>query len=199
MIPFNFKSDFMVIVGHKSYGKTYLTRAFCRQIPSFIFIDPKFQATELGYCVHFPDRIAAAFLKWKKVIYQPAKGQETAEAYTLAFNECLRLSNYTLIIDEIDEFAGSKGYMCDAVRELIRRGRLQGIGLIGNSRRPSVFHNDIKGNADHVIMFKLLLYDDREYMEKWVGVNRDVINKLAPYHSIYVNTETYAVVRQKPI
>lgn len=199
MIQFKYKSDFMVIVGNKGQGKTEVTKSFVRQIPAFVFIDPKFQVGSIGYCVHFPTRIVPAFLEWKRIVYQPAKGQDTLEAMTTAFNECLKISNYTLVIDEIDEYANSYGYMCDAVRELIRRGRLQGIGLIGNTRRPHIIHKDIRANADHVITFKMHELDDLKYMGKWLNRDENEIRNLEDHHSLYLDTHTFQVTHLDPL
>src|SRR4030042_3603971 len=199
MIKFRYKSDFMVIVGNKGQGKTHLTRYFVHQIPHFIFIDPKFQVPDLGFCVHFPNRIIDAFLNWKRIVYQPARGQDTVEAMTSAFNECLKLSNYTLVIDEIDEYANSYGYMCDAEREILRRGRLQGIGLIGNTRRPHIIAQDIRANADHVITFKMHDLDDLKYMGKWLNRSEEEIRNLPDHHSLYLNTHTFSVTHLNPI
>lgn len=199
MIEFNPKSHFLLIVGMKAEGKTHLTKRFCRQIQKFIFIDPRFQATELGYCVHFPDRILPAFIRWHKVIYQPAKNTETVENYILAFKECLKIGNYCLIVDEIDEYANSYGYMCDEVREIIRRGRLQGIGLIANTRRPHLIHKDIRANADHVISFKMTEDDDLKYMSKWYGCSKGEIRQLGKHHSLYLNASDMTVTHLAPI
>jgi hypothetical protein len=198
MVQFSYKSDIMLIVGLQKQGKTYLTKAFCRSIPSFIFIDPHYQASEIGFCVHYPERIVPAFNKWKKVIYQPAKGQDTDEAYVKAFKEIIKLTNFTLILDEIDEFANSYGYLSQDIREIIRRGRLQGIGIIGNTRRPSLIHKDIRANAIHVITFMMHEEDDLKYMANWFNIAQDRIRNLESHHSIYLNTLTHIVTPLAP-
>lgn len=199
MIEFNPKSDFLVLVGMKGEGKTYLTKAFCKQLSRFIVFDPKYQMSELGYCVHFPDRILPAYVRWKHVIYQPAKMAENKDNYTAAFKECLKIGNYTLVIDEIDEHANSYGYTCSETEEIVRRGRLQGIGLIGNTRRPHIIHKDIRANADHVITFKMIEEDDVKYMSKWLGCSKGEIRDLGKHHSLYLNVSDMTVTHLQPI
>lgn len=195
-------------MGMKWQGKTYFTKAVLRQIPKFIFIDPKYQASEIGYPVHYPDRIALAFKTWHKVVYQPAKGYDTEQHYTTAYDAISELSNLTLGIDEIDEHANSYGYICDSFREIIRRGRLQGIGVIGNTRRPSLIHKDIRANTDHAVTFQMQELDDVEYMARWfvgsrnlqdVRIMEEKIRNLQAHYSLYFNVKQHTVTPQAPI
>jgi len=193
-LPF---SDFLVIVGMKASGKTTLTKFYMRELKRFIMIDPTFQLGEIGYCVHFPERILAAFKKFGKVIYQPK--HMSKEAYAETFQTCLTLTNYTLGIDEIDKFASPRWYIHESVKELINRGRAQGIGLICNTRRPHMMHNDIRSNADHIIVFKLHEKRDREYMSEWIGVDEQQIKNLPFYHSFYYDVHKNSVTSQLPL
>lgn len=190
-------SDFMTIVGMKAMGKTKLTMFYCKQLRALIFIDPTWQLGELGYVVHFPERILAAFLKFKKVIYQPKKMDTLT--YQRAFKVCLSLTNYTLGVDELDKFARPRWYLCEEVNEIVNRGRAQGIGLIGNTRRPHMVHNDIRSNSDHVICFKLHEERDVKYMSDWMGVEPEVVKGLPKYHSLYYNVHASTVTKQAPL
>jgi len=190
-------SDFLSIVGMKASGKTTVTKHYCKQLPSLIFIDPTWQVGELGYVVHFPERIVPAFQKFKRVIYQPKRMDK--ETYQRVFETCLSLTNYTLGVDEIDKFARPRWYVCEELHEIINRGRAQGIGLICNTRRPHMIHNDIRSNSDHVICFKLHEERDRKYMAEWIGVDSQEIKDLPLYHSFYYNIHASTVIRQLPL
>jgi len=190
-------SDFLIVVGMKAYGKTTLTLYFCKGIQRLIFIDPTWQVGDLGYVVHFPERIKPAFEQYSKVIYQPKRMDKLS--FQEAFAACLEQTNYTLGIDEVDKFAKPRWYICNEVNELINRGRAQGIGLICNTRRPHMIHNDIRSNADHVICFKLHEKRDREYMGEWMGLDPELIKTLPKYHSFYYDVHASHVTKQSPL
>jgi len=181
----------------KAIGKTTITIFYCKNLKPLIFIDPTWQVGELGYVVHYPDRIVPAFQQFKKVIYQPKRMDKLT--YQKAFAACLSLTNYTLGIDEIDKFARPRWYICEEVREIINRGRAQGIGLICNTRRPHMIHNDIRSNADHVICFKLHEERDRKYMAEWMGIESNNIKGLPKYESYYYNVHASTVTPQQPL
>lgn len=201
-------SDFLIVVGMKAMGKTVLTKSFCKPLRRLIFIDPKWQLGELGYVVHYPERIAPAFLKFGKVIYQQKTPDNLRSLpqkeidrilYQQVFSVCLQFSNYTLGVDEIDRFARGKWYICNEFSEIINRGRIQGIGLIGNSRMPHMFHGDIRSSADHVICFKLHEERERKYMAEWMGISHTTIKNLERHHSLYYNVMEGTVTPQEPL
>jgi len=193
-LHFNPFSDFLSIVGMKAAGKTTLTKFYLKSLTSLIFIDPTWQLDGFGYVIHYPDRLDAAFREWKKIVYQPIP--MTTEAYTQVFDSCLGLYNYTLGIDEIDKFAKPRWYICDSLKELINRGRRQGIGLICNTRRPHLIHNDIRSSSDHVVCFKLHEERDRKYMAEWLEVDELTIKHLPFYESLYYNVRKAEVTKQ---
>lgn len=191
-LPLRFRpySDFISITGMKASGKTIRTKHFCKSLDKFIVIDPNWQLGEIGYVVHFPERILEAFRKYGRVIYQPKHMGKAS--YEVAFNTCLTLANYTLVVDEVQKFARRNFYICNAFQEIVNRGRAQGIGLIVNTRRPAMIHRDIRSNSDHVICFVLQEEDDRKYMGKWINVDPQKIKELPEFHSFY-----YDVKRKK--
>jgi hypothetical protein len=196
-IEFHPFSDFLIVVGVKAGGKTTLTIFYGKQLSRMLVIDPTWQMGELGYVVHYADRIHNAFIQFKKVVYQPVKMDK--DSYTVAFETALKFPNYTLCVDELDKFARPRWYLCEAVNELVNRGRAQGIGLIGNTRRPHMIHNDPRSNADHVICFRLHEDRDVSYMAEWLGVTEETIENLPDYHSLYYNTHTRTVEHQLPL
>jgi len=188
-----------MVVGMIASGKTTLTKHYCKSLQKIICIDPTWQLGELGYVVHFPERILEAFRtrQFGRVIYQPKHMDK--DTYCQTFHACLLLSNYTLVVDEIDKFARPRYYLCREVAELINRGRAQGIGLICNTRRPHMIHNDIRSNASHIICFKLHEKRDKEYMAEWLNTNAETIKNLPKYHSLYYNVHAGTVTKQAPL
>jgi len=197
-LQFKAHTDFIVIVGVKESGKTTLTIHYVKQLDRFIYIDPTWQVGSLGYVVHYPERIVKAAMKFNKVVYQPSH-TKTKEAYSSVFQACLSLTNYTLVIDEIDAFAKPRWYICEELEALICRGRIQGIGLICNTRRPHKIHNDIRSNADHVICFKLHEKRDLDYMAEWLNIDKSQIKGLGRFHSLYFDVHGLTVKPQSPL
>jgi hypothetical protein len=197
-LEFHPLSDFVGVVGRKASGKTIYTKFLLKMIRRKVLIDPTWQFKDLGYIIHFLDkqRIVTAFKEWHSVVFQPK--HMTAEVYEECFSQCLQLSNYTLGVDEIDKFARPRWYITEYLHEVINRGRHQGIGLICNSRRPAMMHNDIRSNADYVVCFHLHEERDVKYMSDWMNVSEETIKNLPTYHSLLFNVKDHSVTEQLP-
>jgi hypothetical protein len=197
-LEFHPLSDFVVVVGRKASGKTIYTKFLLKMLKHKVLIDPTWQLGELGYVIHFPEKqkIVTAFTDFKSVVFQPK--HMTPEVYEEVFSQCLILSNYTLGVDEIDKFARPRWYITEYLHELINRGRHQGIGLICNSRRPAMMHNDIRSNADYVVCFHLHEERDVKYMSDWLNVSEEKIKNLPEYHSLLFNVHDHSVTEQLP-
>lgn len=189
-------THFLIVVGVKASGKTYYTIYICKSLLRLIAIDPTWQLSELGYVVHYPDRIKPAFLKWKRVVFQPMNQRN--ETYNEAFKVLRYLLNYTLVIDEIDKFTHGQWYISEDFKTIVRQGRSQGIGLIGNTRRPSLFHLDIRDNADFVVCFHLHGKNALAAMSDWMGVSPEEIKGLKKYWSWRYTAEGSKVCLQRP-
>lgn len=183
-IEFDPLEDFIVIVGVKAGGKTVFTRWLIKKAcRTYVVIDISHTLGDLGYVVHYPERLAKALEQGvSQIIYQPFQG--TKDHWDMVFTVLMDYGSYTLVIDEIQEFCYGKWYVSDKLRSIITRGRNQKIGLICNSRRPHLFHKDIRGNADFVICFYLHERNDVKYMAQWMNVEEEEIRELEDYHSI---------------
>lgn len=180
----------------KASGKTIYSIFLLKAVRKKILIDPTWQLGSLGYCVHFPDRIVPAFLEWKSVVFQPK--HMNLETWEECFSQCLKVTNYTLGIDEVDKFARPRWYITEYLNEIINRGRSQGIGLICNSRRPAMMHNDIRSNCDYVVCFHLHEERDVKYMSSWMNVSEESIKNLPDYHSKLFLVHKHQVIDQLP-
>lgn len=180
-IPFFPYTTFLIITGMKASGKTFLTRKLLKMLNRIIVLDSTWELGDLGYEVHHPERIKPAFLEWKKIVYQPMHDDD--ETWNQVFHVLRNLANYTLGINEIDQFTHGQWYISEDFKHIVRRGRIQGIGQISNTRRPSLFHRDIRNSADVVVCFHLHEEDDVKYMSKWIGASKEEIKGLQKYWS----------------
>ena len=185
MVVFDQYQDIMFITGMAASGKTTLTKHYCKSIDRLIAVDPCWNLGDIGYIVHYPERIAPAFNQFRKVIYQPEYQDKIHD--TQAFDEIKKLSNFTLIIDEVDSYAAPRWYICDSLKSIIRKGRNTGKGIICNTRRPHNIHNDIRSNPSFVICFTLPEETDYKYMAKWLSIEPEKIQHLA-WHWSFVYT-----------
>lgn len=183
-IEFDPLEDFVVVVGMKKYGKTVITKWLIKQrCRTYVVIDIAHILGDLGYVVYYPERLEKALNEGvQQIVYQPESG--TKEHWDQVFLILKNYGNYTLIIDEIQEFCYGKWYVSDHLRSIITRGRNQKIGLICNSRRPHLFHKDIRGNADLVFCFYLHEKNDVKYMAEWFDIEEQEIKELPKYESI---------------
>ena len=147
----------------------------------YIVLDYTWQLADLGYVVHFPERIKPAFLEWKKIVYQPMTHEK--ETWNRVFLALRNLVNYTLIIDEIDHYSHGQWYISEHFDYIVNSGRVQGISIIGNARRPSVFHRDFRNSADVIVCFHLHQKDDVKEMGDWIGANKEQIKGLKKHWS----------------
>lgn len=145
-----------------------------RILKRYVIIDATWEFEE-GYKVHYPNRIKPAFLEWKKVCYQPMS--DTEESWNQVFLVCRNLANYTLLVNEWDAYSHGQWYISDHLQHIVRRGRIQGISIIANTRRPSLFHRDIRNSASLIVCFHLHEKEDVKYMSEWMNLPPDHIKE----------------------
>lgn len=189
-------SDFLFVIGIKSGGKSAFTRWYAKQLARLLMIDSTHANGDLGYVIHEPKQIAPAFQRYRKVIYQPRL--ESEEFLIPFFETALLFCNYTLIIDEVDEYLASKHVICPEAKTVIVRGRNQGIGGIFNTRRPHDINKCIRSNTDHLVTFQMIEEDDLKYVAKWIDKPPFEIKNLQPYHSFYYSRYTKKTIELNP-
>lgn len=78
-----------------------------------------------------------------------------------------------LILDEADLWAPQrpmKGHerMLGAVEDLVRRGRVRGIGLSLVTQRPAVLHKDVLTQVSALVILRIVGPQDRSAVESWI-------------------------------
>lgn len=84
-----------------------------------------------------------------------------------------------LFVDEADLFAPQKPMPGDlpllgVMENLVRRGRLKGIGCTLITQRPAVLNKDVLTQVDVLVLLRLIGPQDRDAVKKWVDGHGDV-------------------------
>ena len=99
--------------------------------------------------------------------------------------KAMRSGNQFLIFDDADVIIDSNRMPAN-ILDLIIRGRHKNVGAMFLFRRVNTMHKEIIFNANHFFIFKSKLLLDREYFNKNLDGNFDIIN-LKQYEFRYMN------------
>ncbi len=181
----------IVVLGRKGSGKTYYAKYRVRGATRVLFYDPMRQFSECGVIVNE----ALTFLEYLeknqsgvfRVVYQPELDIEDEDGLQREFLTACKiancLSNYWLVLDEIDQYASDrkKG---NILKNLINRGRHYGASILATTIRYTDTGRSLTAQADEIISFNTHEPRDVEYLRAYFGPLADDLNKLKPYHYI---------------
>lgn len=102
--------------------------------------------------------------------------------FVAAFLDELYHSNRSpihIIIDEADLYApqivrgGEDPHVLGTMEDIVRRGRIKGIGITLITQRPSVLNKDVLTQVDALILLRLVGPHDKKAVQDWVTSNAD--------------------------
>jgi hypothetical protein len=77
------------------------------------------------------------------------------------YNAAKTLKNpYLLVIEEADKFIPKKEDKLEVIKEIAKKGKKQGLGLLIASQKPSLINKEVFGQCTHQFIGKLTLEDD---------------------------------------
>lgn len=105
---------------------------------------------------------------------------DTVKWYT-GFAERLYQANERpvhVLLDEADIFAPQKPWpdeqaMLRATDNIVRRGRVKGLGISMATQRPAVLNKDVLTQCDTLVALRVVAPQDREALDAWVKYNDD--------------------------
>jgi len=134
------------------------------------------------------------------VLVQPDDDSDTAfDAYCQAIWENQR--NVFVMVDEAHDVCPALGDLLPYHKRLIRRGRHFGIGMVHVSQRPAETHKMPLAQAQHVIIFKMHLDNDIQYVASWLQSKElpAMITRLKPYHYVYYDVNAGTIHVNPPV
>lgn len=83
-----------------------------------------------------------------------------------------------LVIDEADEFAPQQSFpegkrLLGAMEQIVRRGRLKGLGCTLISQRPAVLNKNVLSQIETLILLGITGANDLKAIDDWVGKHAD--------------------------
>lgn len=118
------------------------------------------------------------------------KGQATR--FLCAFFETLYRLNRTplhLICDEADVYAPQKPFAEEArtlgaMEDIVRRGRIRGIGCTLITQRPAVLNKNVLTQCEMLVAMRLVHPKDIDAIEEWVAVHGDSLTATTMIHDL---------------
>jgi hypothetical protein len=112
--------------------------------------------------------------------------------FVAEFAEELYAKNRTpmhLIMDEADLFMPQKPEneqkrVLLAFEDIVRRGRVKGIGITVVTQRPAVLHKDILTQVGTLIVLRMMGPQDRDAIKEWINTHDDPYKTRAAYNSL---------------
>lgn len=104
-----------------------------------------------------------------------------ADRFMLAFAEKLYHRNRRplhLVLDEADQWAAQrplhgKERLLGAIEDIVRRGRVRGIGITLVTQRSAVLNKNVLSQADVLLALRTIAPQDRAAIEAWIAVHGD--------------------------
>jgi hypothetical protein len=155
----------VAIIGQTGCGKSYLARhVLLPKKKRLVVCDAKGQISEEGGWGLTPYRDGIKRLAEGKPAQLIVPPLDDDEEWETLFNELFKLRYVTVYIDEMYNVGPPRGSR--GLRRLYTMGRTRHISVWGSSQRPRFIPGFSLSEAGVKIMFRLEMWDDREFMAK---------------------------------
>ena len=187
----------ITIFGKRGTGKTTLIRGNLDQMPGpVVVIDVLGNFKNYGYIesekisetvalvqdYKKTPRDSDGKLKEKIFVLQTQDPDQAVEYIGAALWEC---GGGTLVLDEVDMIAYSKGSVLD---QLVRYGRNRNVSIVTGCRRPAELHRNFTAGANKIYVYQTQEPRDIEYFEKTIlGTKARKLGNLPEYHGILID------------
>lgn len=192
--------DVIIVCGKRRSGKSYFFRVLMKPFKRRIIWDYNWEHGDMGYIVHFPNRIAEAMKKnLFHIVFQPIN--KTLDDFRNFLRAVQNFHNVVFGIEEVERYAegGKKSYMPPELRIIIDTGRHKAQGVVCTVRRINRVHQDIPANADHIFVFHQHRPQDLDLLREWMGEEIYKLKTLQPYFFIHYDDGEGETVVRKPV
>ena len=142
-----------VIAGQRGTGKTYKAKQLISGLSRVIVYDP------VG---EYDPRFS----------YVPQG--DSIEEFEEFMRKCWNMGNVFIVVDEAERFLRNNGRMLTYTYKVINTGRHRNIGMLLVTRRLAELHKLPFGLSQMVILFRLFLPNDIEYIKQFLASAEEV-------------------------
>lgn len=172
------------ITGKTGTGKTYAARYILSAFSRLVVLDPK--GTLGGWGLDPWDRerrrrLRGGYPVRTRVLLTP--GEDPQEFWEKVLELVFKAGNVTLYIDEVYGVIPPNSTPSPWLTAIWTRGRELGIGGYAASQRPVWVPLFIESEAEHFLMFRLGLPQDRKRMSAFMGP--EVLDRFSNIHGLY--------------
>lgn len=167
-----FRSDERIFTcGKTGSGKTYAMHKICRKLKRLVVLDPKARIDAKEWNLDPWDRESKMLLQNNepvRALVRAPIGPGAEETWEQAYKAVLNAGNCTIYVDEVYGVVqhGNAGPWLTAIWT---RGRELGIGAYAASQRPVWVPIVMMSEAEHFMVFRLTVGDDRRRVSEFLG------------------------------
>lgn len=157
------------VTGKTGSGKTFLVKRLIRPLSRVVVLDSKGTLDKWGLEEWDRDsrkKLGSGEDVRVRVAIEP--GRDPARFWEDVLEEVYNAANVMLYIDEASQIAQGAN-PSPWLNSVWTRGREFGVGAIAASQRPRQIPRILISEAEHVLIFRLNLQGDRDYMAEMVG------------------------------
>lgn len=157
------------ITGKTGSGKTFFTRRLVKPVRRLVVLDSKGTLTTWGLEEWDRDsRKRLANGEDVRVRVAIEAGRDPARFWEDVLEEAYNAANVMVYLDEASQIAQGPN-PSPWLNSVWTRGREYGVAAIAASQRPRQIPRILISEAEHIVMFRLNLPSDRDYMADMIG------------------------------
>lgn len=175
--------DRLFIAGKTGVGKTYLVKHLTQNVQRLVLIDGKGTLTDWNTVTFEEGKRALRMGEPVRIRAIPGRNDEPSEYWPSVFGECYDAGNLTIYIDELFAIVQPGHNAPKELWALYTRGREFGIGVWASTQRPVWIPLVAISEAEHFILFRLVLEEDRRKMAAFMGT--EVLEPIRDEHGFF--------------
>jgi energy-coupling factor transporter ATP-binding protein EcfA2 len=170
----------LLITGKTGSGKTFLAQHLTHGIRRLVVLDGKGTLTDWNLDDFGGRGLRQDNFRLRAV---PPIGSDNFKYWDSVLMDCFKTGNVTVYIDELYAVNPPGDKILPALFSIYTRGREFGIGVWSSTQRPVWVPLVALSEAEHFIMFRLSLLEDRKRMSAFMGDS--VMTPITDIHGFY--------------
>lgn len=170
----------LLITGKTGSGKTFLARYLTKGLRRLVVLDGKGTLTDWGLDDFGSRGLRQDVFRLRAI---PPIGRDPLEYWDGVLTDCFKAGNLTVYIDELYAVNPPGNKILPGLWALYTRGREFGIGVWSSTQRPTWIPLVALSEAEHFVMFRLSLMEDRQRLAAFMSA--DVLTPIKDIHGFF--------------